>query len=153
MASGPDPEGTVARGHALAHGAGSGPALVIEPVGLWGGVSAEDGRIIDVHHPACGRSIVGAVVVMRHGRGSSSASAILAETLRLGTGPAAIVLRSPDAILAVGSVVAHELYGVTCPVVELDEGGFAAVAALDGALLAVSAGPAGAIVAEVGSGS
>ena len=66
-----------------------------DPVSLWGGVSADDGTIIDVHHRDHGRSVAGTVLVMPVGRGSSSASAVIAETLQLGTGPAAIVLAAP----------------------------------------------------------
>lgn len=54
---------------------------------------------------------------MPHGRGSSSASSVLAETLRQGHGPSALVMSEPDSILLVGAVVAAELYGVACPVV------------------------------------
>jgi predicted aconitase with swiveling domain len=68
---------------------------VTDPVSLWGGVSADDGTIIDVHHRDHGRSVAGTVLVMPVGRGSSSASAVIAETLQLGTGPAAIVLAAP----------------------------------------------------------
>jgi predicted aconitase with swiveling domain len=124
MASGRE----IARGHVLAPGRGSGEAFVTDPVSFWGGVSADDGVIVDVHHRDHGRSVAGTVLVMPVGRGSSSASAVLAETLRLGTGPAAIVLASPDVILAAGSVVAHELYGIECPIVELDAAGFDAIA-------------------------
>ncbi len=54
---------------------------------------------------------------MPAGRGSSSSSSVLAESLRLGTGPAAIVLSERDVIIAVGAIAAFELYGVVCPVV------------------------------------
>jgi predicted aconitase with swiveling domain len=133
MASGPE----LARGHALAPGRGAGEAFVTEPVSFWGGVRAEDGTIIDVHHPARGRSIAGAVLVMPAGRGSSSASAVLAETLRLGVGPAAIVLGAPDVILAAGALAAAELYGIACPIVALDAAGYDAVAARAGHRLEV----------------
>ena len=135
MASGPE----IARGHALAVGHGSGTAFVTDPVSFWGGISADDGVIIDVHHRDRGRSVAGTVLVMPGGRGSSSASAVLAETLRVGTGPAAVLLASPDIILAAGSVVAHELYGIECPIVELDATSFEAVAACAGARLRVDA--------------
>ena len=54
---------------------------------------------------------------MRAGRGSSSGSSVLAEAIRLGTGPAGIVLLTRDAIVTVGAMVAAELYGKECPVV------------------------------------
>jgi predicted aconitase with swiveling domain len=42
---------------------------------------------------------------------------VLAECLRRGTGPAAILLSIPDPILTVGAIVARTLYGVSCPIV------------------------------------
>ena len=62
------------------------------------------------------------MLVMASGRGSSSSSSVLAESLRLGTGPAAIVLSEPDVIIAVGAMAAFELYGVVCPVVVVTPG-------------------------------
>ncbi len=68
-----------------------GPPLH-EPLSFWGGIDPTEGRIIDPHHPQLGESITGRVLVIPAGRGSSSSSSVLAESLRLGTGPAAIVL-------------------------------------------------------------
>ncbi|MGH2654397.1 MAG: aconitase X swivel domain-containing protein [Actinomycetota bacterium] len=95
-----------------------GPALVLaEPLSFWGGVDAADGTIIDQHHPQAGETVRGRVLVMPSGRGSSSSSSVLAETIRAGTGPVAIVLAEPDGILALGALVASKLYGTTTPVV------------------------------------
>ncbi len=88
-----------------------------EPLSLWGGTDPATGLIIEPAHPQHGESVTGRVLVMPHGRGSSSASSVLAELLRLGLGPAAIVLSEPDSILAIGSLVALEMYGAVCPVV------------------------------------
>jgi predicted aconitase with swiveling domain len=87
-----------------------------EGLSFWGGYDPERGTIIDRAHPQHGSSLAGKVVVMPHGRGSSSASSVLAEALRLGKGPAAMVLDEPDSILVVGSLVARLLYGVECPI-------------------------------------
>lgn len=87
------------------------------PISFWGGVDAATGLIIDRRHPQFGGSVAGRVLVMPHGKGSSSASSVLAECLRLGTGPCAIVLDHSDEILLAGALVARELYGVTCPIV------------------------------------
>ena len=46
---------------------------------------------------------------MPSGRGSSSSSSVLAEAIRAGTAPAAIVLGEADPILALGAIVAREL--------------------------------------------
>lgn len=94
-----------------------GRALVLhEPLSLWGGMDPETGRIIDAHHPQHGAVLADRIVVMRSGRGSSSSASVLAEAVRAGTAPAAIILAEPDLILEIGSAVAEELYGVRVPV-------------------------------------
>ena len=96
----------------------AGFALVLEePLSLWGGMDPATGEIVDVRHPQRGARLTGRVVVMPSGRGSSSSASVLAEAVRAGTAPAAILLGEPDLILAIGSAVAEELYGVTVPVV------------------------------------
>jgi predicted aconitase with swiveling domain len=103
---------------AYAAGDAEGEAFVLsEPLSFWGGVDVETGRIIDRSHPDLGASITRAILVMPGGRGSSSSSAVLAEAIRLGTGPAGIVLAVADPILTVGAIVAQSLYGLRCPIV------------------------------------
>jgi predicted aconitase with swiveling domain len=77
------------------------------------------GAVIDVHHPQLGAVLTGRAVVMPSGRGSSSSASVLAEAVRAGTAPAAFVLGEPDLILAIGSEVARELYGIAIPVIVL----------------------------------
>lgn len=106
----------------MAPGSATGPALVFdEPVSLWGGVDPASATVVDRLHPQRGASMAGAVVFMPFGRGSSSASSILVEMVRLGTAPAAFVLQGPDEMLTVGSLVAAELYGQIVPIVVVDE--------------------------------
>lgn len=101
-----------------ADGEAEGPALVLSaPLSFWGGIDVESGRIIDRSHPDLGRCVTGTILVMPGGRGSSSSSSVLAESLRRGTGPAGIVLSVPDPILTVGALVARALYGIRCPIV------------------------------------
>ncbi len=115
-----------------------GRALVLdEPLSLWGGMDPATGEVIDVHHPQRGASLAGRVVVMRSGRGSSSSASVLAEAVRAGTAPAAIVLAEPDLILAIGATVAEELYGRAVPVVVLPATGVSAIA--DGAEIVIGA--------------
>ncbi len=98
-------------------GDATGPALVLaEPLSLWGGLDPLTGTIIDRRHPQFGECVAGTVLFMGHGRGSSSASSVLAEAIRLGTAPVAIVLDEADEILVLGSLVAYELYGIVTPV-------------------------------------
>jgi predicted aconitase with swiveling domain len=106
----------------------SAPALVLaEPLSLWGGMDAATGTVIDVHHPQRGASLVGRVVVMPAGRGSSSSASVLAEAVRAGTAPVAMLLGEPDLILAIGSLVAEELYGVRVPVLVGDPAALAEI--------------------------
>jgi uncharacterized protein len=99
-------------------GEAEAPALVLSaPLSFWGGVAAQSGDIIDHSHPDLGKSVKGRILVMPSGRGSSSSSSVLAETIRLGAGPRAIVLARADPILTVGALVALSLYGAACPIV------------------------------------
>lgn len=102
---------------ALVPGVAEGEVVrLTDGLSFWGGYDPESGTIIDRSHPQRGQTLIGKVVVMPQARGSSSASSVLAESLRLGTGPAAIVLGEPDSILVIGSLVARLLYGVECPI-------------------------------------
>jgi uncharacterized protein len=120
------------RGRLLADGEAEGAALVLrEPLSLWGGVDPQTGAIIDARHPQRGSSIADRVLVMPAVRGSSSSSSVLAETVRAGCAPAAILLGESDLILAVGAAVAEELYGKRVPIVWLEGTDLAIIA--DGA--------------------
>ena len=106
----------------LVAGTASGPVLVLdEPISFWGGFDPANGLVIDRRHPQEGTSISGTILVMEAGRGSSSASNGLAEAIRRGTAPAAIVMLEPDEILVIGALVAGELYDLTVPIVVVDE--------------------------------
>jgi predicted aconitase with swiveling domain len=91
-----------------------------EPLSLWGGTDPETGTITDERHPQYGVRLTGRVVVTPASRGSSSSASVLAEQLRLGVGPAAIVLVRRDPILVIGALVAEELYGRGVPVIEVE---------------------------------
>ena len=121
----------------LLAGEAAGPALVLEaPLSLWGGLDPHTGRVSD-HHPQFGATVTGRVLVMPAGRGSSSSSSVLAEAVRLGTAPLAILLAEPDEILVLGALVAEELYGRTCPILVLPQAPGGAIATGD--LVTVSA--------------
>jgi predicted aconitase with swiveling domain len=114
----------------LAPGRGGGaPLLLEEPLSFWGGLDPTTGRIIDRWHPQAGARVAGRVLMMPAGRGSSSGSATLAEAIRLGVGPAAILLLKRDAIVIVGALVAAELYGRLRPVALIAAGDWARLGA------------------------
>ena len=91
----------------LVPGVATGEVLVLdEPLSFWGGLDPETGTLIDSHHPQAGDVLGGRVLVMPSGRGSSSSSYVLAEAIRAGTAPVAVVLGEADAIVALGAIVA-----------------------------------------------
>jgi uncharacterized protein len=117
-------------GRALVHGEAEGDVVALTaPLSLWGGLDPATGRLIDHHHPQRGAMLAGSVLVMPSGRGSSSSSSVLAEAIRVGTAPVAVVLAEADPIVALGAIVARELYGITVPVVHVvDPRAYAAAA-------------------------
>ena len=124
--------GQTFRGCPLVSGSASGPALVLEePLSFWGGVDSSTGRIVDPRHPQSGMSVRGCVLLMPSGRGSSSSSSVVAEAVRAGTAPAALLLLKTDEILALGAVVAQELYGRTMPVLLLGEEAYRSISTGD----------------------
>lgn len=129
------------KGRVLAPGLAEGTALRLdEPLSFWGGVDPATGEIIDARHPQRGVSVAGRVLVMPSVRGSSSSSSVLAETVRAGCAPAAILLGEPDLILAVGAAVAEELYGVRIPILHLATADLASIT--DGTMVTVDEGGA-----------
>lgn len=116
-------------GRALTSGRVEGRALVFaEPLSFWGGMDPHTGQVTDRRHPQLGVSLQGRVLVMPASRGSSSSSSVLAEAIRLGTAPAAIILAEADVIVALGAIIAEELYAQHCPVVLLAPDAYAAIA-------------------------
>ena len=106
----------------LVRGKANGEVLKLdEPLSFWGGVDPETGEIIDLRHPQGGMSAKGKVLMMPFGRGSSSGSSVIAEGIRSGSGPAGIIMMEADEIIALGSIVADEIYGKAMPVIVVEE--------------------------------
>ena len=101
-------------------GEAAGLALVLsDPLSFWGGYDPETGTIIDQSHPQVGMRLAERILLLPGSRGSAGTPAGLAESFRLGSGPAAIVLKQRDTNIAVGALVADRLYGLSTPVVVL----------------------------------
>jgi len=132
-------------GRTLAPGRAFGIALVLgEPLSFWGGVDAASGRVIDGRHPQFGQSLSGRVLLLPSGRGSSSSSSVLAESIRSRTAPAAVLFLQGDPIVALGALVAQELYERSLPVVVLSDGDYRSIRT--GQEVSVEAGPGDAVV-------
>ncbi|WP_099825082.1 aconitase X [Oceaniglobus indicus] len=93
-----------------------------EGLSFWGGVDAATGRVIDAHHPLCGETLAGRIVVMPTSRGSCTGSGVLLELALNGHAPAALVFREAEDILTLGALIAGRMFDLTLPVVRLDGG-------------------------------
>lgn len=109
-------------------GEAEGPVLALdEPLSFWGAFEPRTGIIIDVHHPQRGICLAGVILLMRESRGSGSSPGAIAEAIRLGTAPAAIIMMTADVNLAIGAQVAETLYGKICPVLTVSATEFSAL--------------------------
>ncbi len=115
-------------GKPVVAGSAEGAALVSkEPISFWGGVCPHTGEIIDRRHELSGAIVTGRVFVFPNGRGSSTSSATLMESIKTGVAPAAIINLKVDPILALGSIVSDELYHKAVPIVVLAEKDFLSI--------------------------
>ncbi len=105
-------------GRILNRGEASGPVLrLTAPLSFWGGLDPVTGAIIDRAHPQVGAFMTGRIVSMPGSRGSAGTPGVLGESIRLGTGPAGLIVAKADINLTAGALVADTLYGTQCPVV------------------------------------
>lgn len=112
-------------GRMLVSGSAEGTALVSqEPISFWGGLNPDTGELVDRRHERSGANVAGRVFVFPRGRGSSTGSAILLDSIKKGNAPAGIVNCQVDSIIALGAIVADEMYGHTIPVVVLPQDAF-----------------------------
>jgi len=113
------------KGRPIISGQAEGRVLLASrSISFWGGVDPRSGQIIDRRHDRHGESVAGRIFALPSEKGSSTGSAILLELIRVGKAPAAIILWRLAPILALGAIVAEELYGLTIPIVQLAEADF-----------------------------
>ena len=110
-----------------------------QPLSFWGGVDPS-GAVVEARHPQYGVSLAGQVVALTVGRGSSSSTAVLAELIRAGTAPAALLLAECDTILVTGALVAAEIYARSMPIIQLSDRDLSALTT--GMEIELQAGPA-----------
>jgi predicted aconitase with swiveling domain len=117
-----------AKGRVLVAGRARGEALVLsERLSFWGGLDPVSGRIIDVHHPQVGAQVAGSILVLPGTRGSVSGPGTLAESIRLGTGPSAIILPAPDVAIVSAVAVTEALYERAIPVLCLEPDAYGSI--------------------------
>lgn len=99
------------------------------PLSFWGGFDPLSGIILDNNHPQKGQSLKGRILVMPATRGSGGTPGGVAEAIRNGSGPVAVIMGEGDVNVMVGAAVAQQLYGLTCPILEVSGADYDAVAA------------------------
>jgi predicted aconitase with swiveling domain len=118
----------VIQGQVLAAGEANAELLVSdEPLSFWGGYDQRTGMIIDKRHPLAGVKAAGRVLAVPYARGSSTTTAVLLESVRLGTAPAAIVTTGVDTFFALAAFVAQEMFGHAFPVIAISSQAFASL--------------------------
>ena len=106
-----------------------------EGLSFWGGVDPLTGVVIDAHHPLCGQSISGRVLVMPTTRGSCSGSGVMLDLALNGIAPAAFVFREAEDVVTLGAMIAGRMFDRPVPMLRLGDEAFAqAVAAQEARL-------------------
>jgi predicted aconitase with swiveling domain len=110
------------RARSVTRGVGEGKVLAIGgPFTFAHGVEPSTGVIIDRQCGRAGENVKGRAMVFPYGRGSTTGSAWLLETVRRGNGPAAIINVETEPILVTGLIMARLLYNIQIPLVDRPE--------------------------------
>ena len=123
-------------GQSIIAGCAIGTVLACEDgLSFWGGVDPLTGIVIDVHHPLCGQSLAGKVLVMPTTRGSCSGSGVMLDLALNGIAPAAFVFREAEDVVTLGAMIAGRMFDRPVPVVRMEAEAFATVMAAHSAEL------------------
>ena len=99
------------KGRSISPGKAEAEAIVSpDPIGFYGGIDAATGIVIEKGHPLEGKSVTGKVLVFPTGKGSTVGSYVIYGLAKNGVGPAAIVNRETETIVATGAI----LGGIPC---------------------------------------
>jgi predicted aconitase with swiveling domain len=93
-------------GRVIKAGTAQGIALVSpDPIGFFGGIDPQTGRVIEAGHPLAGQCVAGRVLVFPTGKGSTVGSYILYRLKKNQKAPAAIINTESEPIVAVGAII------------------------------------------------
>lgn len=127
-------------------GEAQGPILsTTEALSFWGGVSPDDGKVIDVHHPLHGAKLAGAILLMPSSRGSCTGSGVLLDLILNDRAPAALVFSGPEDVLTLGALVAAMMFDKLIPVIRVSADVFQALSGCVSARITASAIEAGGV--------
>ncbi|MCB2190571.1 MAG: DUF126 domain-containing protein [Deltaproteobacteria bacterium] len=109
----------ILKGRGILPGVAEGRALVSDEQIVWShGVEPSQGVIDDRKVKLHGQSIKGKIFVYPYGKGSTSSSTWILETIRCGNAPAAIINRETELIITTGFLYGRLLYEAAIPVVD-----------------------------------
>lgn len=90
----------------ISKGYGEGEALICHaPIGFNFGVDVSTGTITEHAHELEGKSFRDKVLIFPHGKGSTGGSYVVYQVACAGTGPAAIINRNTETIIAAGAIM------------------------------------------------
>ena len=99
------------KGRIISPGKAKGEAIVSsEPIGFYGGIDAKTGVVIEKGHPLEGKKVTGKILVFPCGKGSTVGSYVIYGLEKNGVGPAGIVNKETETIVATGVILA----GIPC---------------------------------------
>ena len=99
------------KGRMISPGKAKAEAIVSrEPIGFYGGIDAKTGIVIEKGHELEGKSVTGKVLVFPCGKGSTVGSYVIYGLAKNGVGPAAIINKETETIVATGVILA----GIPC---------------------------------------
>jgi hypothetical protein len=99
------------KGRSIFPGKVEGEAIVSkEPIGFYGGIDAKTGVVIEKGHELEGQSVKGKILVFPNGKGSTVGSYVIYGLAANKVGPAAIINKETETIVATGVILA----GIPC---------------------------------------
>lgn len=90
----------------IAKGNVTGPAIVTQdPISFLGGVDPNTGIVIDPKHELYNESIVGKILIIPSGKGSTVGSYVIYQMAKNNTAPKAIICLKAEPIIATGAII------------------------------------------------
>jgi predicted aconitase with swiveling domain len=99
------------KGRTISPGKTEGTAIVSsDPIGFYGGIDIKTGIVIEKDHPLEGKKVTGKILVFPCGKGSTVGSYVIYGLAKNGLGPAGIINKETETIVATGVILA----GIPC---------------------------------------
>jgi len=99
------------KGRTISPGKVEGTAIVSsDPIGFYGGIDIKTGIVIEKDHPLEGKKVTGKILVFPCGKGSTVGSYVIYGLAKNGFGPAGIINKETETIVATGVILA----GIPC---------------------------------------